>query len=480
MLNERAEAQVRPPAVAGQFYPADAQQLSRDVKRYLDKAEDLRLPPIIGLLVPHAGYIYSGATAAAGYKQAARQKVELAVVISPTHREYFEGVTVYPGDAYETPLGKMAIDKQAASKLVASHSAVHFSERGHRAEHALEVQLPFLQTLFPQAKLLPMVVGPDCDWKTCESVGRALAEVVRGRQALIVASSDLYHGESYSDCVKISKETLDAVTRLQPEALFRGLQRDIYQACGGLPAVIMETAAMALGADEAKLIAQTNSNDVTGTRGGYVVGYGAVALYKKASEGNRSDKVEYKPLPLAEQKYLLKLARWAIAERLKVKSVEAPAKLASPILQEKRGVFVTLTQKGHLRGCIGRHEADVPLEELVPQMARAAAFEDPRFPPLRADELAITDIKISVYLTNVYRIHDLSEFKMGEHGIILKKGFHAATYLPEVPLEAGWKTVDEEMASLCLKAGLPPDAWKSGAEFWVYKTQVFDESILKK
>ena len=145
------------------------------------------------------------------------------------------------------------------------------------------------------------------------------------------------------------------------------------------------------------------------------------------------------------------------------------------VLKERRGVFVTLTKHGELRGCIGHHESDEPLYKLVPEMAVAAGFRDPRFHPLSKKELEDVRIKVSVYLTNVYRIEDLSEFEMGKHGIIMMKGGRGATYLPEVPLEAGWTTVEEEMASLCRKAGLPGEAWREGAEFYVYRTQVFGE-----
>ena len=144
-------------------------------------------------------------------------------------------------------------------------------------------------------------------------------------------------------------------------------------------------------------------------------------------------------------------------------------------LKEQRGVFVTLTKRGELRGCIGHHESDEPLYKLVPEMAVAAGFRDPRFHPLSKKELDDLRIKVSVYLTNVYKIEDLSEFEMGKHGIIMMKGGRGATYLPEVPLEAGWTAVEEEMASLCRKAGLPGGAWREGAEFYVYKTQVFGE-----
>jgi MEMO1 family protein len=475
---EKSAGQVRPPAVDGQFYPADPVQLAQEVHQKLNAAADLHLPgKVLGLIVPHAGYQFSAATAAVGYKQVAGQAVDLVVVIAPSHRDNFQGVSIYSGDAYETPIGQMMIDKDSVKKLAAADKNIHPAEYGHRAEHAVEVQLPFLQILFPQAKLLPIVVGPAYDWRLCETVGKAIADVVRQKKVLFVASTDLYHGYAYDDCVAISGETVVAMARLQPEALCRGLLSGQFQACGGPAVVMMQVAAVSLGATGAKALDQTNSNDATGSRGGYVVGYGAVAVY--AGKANVSEIQEFEPLPLNVQKFLLKSARRTLVDSFKGQHSKSDDSL-SKLLNDKRGVFVTLTQDGRLRGCIGRHEADVPLYQLVPQMAKAAAFDDPRFPPLRADELDRTLIKISVYLTNVYRINSLDEFKMGEHGIILRKGGYAATYLPEVPLEAGWKTVEEEMVSLCQKAGLPDNAWKNGAEFWIYRTQVFDESILKK
>ena len=176
----------------------------------------------------------------------------------------------------------------------------------------------------------------------------------------------------------------------------------------------------------------------------------------------------------AAQQELLRMARESI-ERY-VTTGEIPSfEPTWDVLKEKRGVFVTLREHGQLRGCIGHHESDVPLYQLVPQMAVAAACRDRRFYPLGKNELDQVKIKLSVYLTNVYRIQHLDEFEMGVHGIILMKGRKGATYLPEVPLEAGWISKEEEMGHLCAKAGLPPEAWREGAELYVYRTQVFGE-----
>jgi MEMO1 family protein len=466
---------VRPPAVAGAFYPKDPVQLNDFLQETLAHSTKSTINGrILGLIVPHAGYEYSAATAMAGYKQVAGGDYDLAVILAPSHHDPFNGGTIYPGTGFQTPLGVVAIDTKAAEKLVQTCSAVQFSILGNQQEHSIEVQLPFLQTVLPNVKILPIMMGR-YDWDICEKIGKALAKVIAGRKVLIVASSDLYHGENYDELLKTDSNTLSAMVKLDPHKLCDGLLQDQYQACGGGPAVVMQIAATGLGANRAVLLTRTNSGDVTGQKNGYVVGYGAVAVY--TADNSQNEHLDFRPLDLTVQKELLKMARQAIAYYLQT-GQQKIFKPTFPVMNEKRGVFVTITEGEDLRGCIGHHEADQPLYEMVPQMALAAAFSDPRFPELRREELNKIKIKVSVYLTNVYRIKSLDEFEMGKHGIIMYKNGSGATFLPEVPIEAGWQTKEEEMRHLCQKAGLPLDAWRDGAEFWLYRTQVFDESIL--
>ena len=467
-----AATDTRPPAVAGSFYPADPRELSAEINKFLEAASPGQFDgTLLGLVVPHAGYQFSAPTAAFGYKLARNKQYDLIVVIAPSHREAFTGATIYPGHFYETPLGKIAVDHDLAAQFAAFDSYIKLSEQGHHGEHAVEVQVPFIQTLFPDTPILPMVVGA-YDWKMCKQIGESLANVLKDKKALIIASSDLYHGYSYDDCNRSDKRTLDAVVDFKPERFCQGLLNEKYQACGGAPITIMQVAVSQMGANHAQLLAHTNSNDVTGNQGGYVVGYGAVAL------GKETGKIEYPAISRDTQISLLKMARQSIKTYLTDQTIPEFTPENDEMLG-KRGVFVTLTINGQLRGCIGHHESDMPLYQLVPYLAVSAAVNDPRFAPLSLDELENVRIKISVYLTNVYKIDSLDEFKMGTDGIILRKGNKGATYLPEVPVEAGWTTVAEEMKSLCRKAGLPANAWKDGAEFWIYRTMVFDESLLK-
>ena len=468
-----SDHEIRKPAVADAFYPGDPAVLKEQVKKFLDNAQKLEIEgEITGLVVPHAGYQYSGQIAGYGYKQVAGNDYDIIVVLAPSHRDPFVGATIFPGDAYQTPLALSKIDKTVATALVSASDLVKLSRYGHRNEHAVEVQLPFIQTLFPDVPILPMVIG-QYDWNACRKIGETLADVLKGRRALIVASSDLYHGNSYDECKKTDEKTLAAMASLAPEALCQGLLNESYFACGGGPVTVMEIAAKKLGANAAKLIARTNSGDVTGVKNGYIVGYGSIVVFGQ-DKGKPSKRIEYQKLGQKEQDELLKMARQAIAEYLRSGRIPRFTPKYNA-LEESRGVFVTITKDGVLRGCIGYHGFDRPLYDLVPDRAVQAAFNDPRFLPLRKEELDRIKIKISVYVTNVYEINDISEFEMGRHGIIMTKGNRGATYLPEVPAEAGWRTKEEELESLCQKAGLPKSAWKKGAQFWVYETQVFEE-----
>lgn len=467
---------IRTAAVAGQFYPGDGAQLRSEITHHLAKAPAASVPgEILGLCAPHAGYLYSACTAAAAYKAVSGRSYDLIVILAPSHQEYFTGATIYPGQAYETPLGRVEIDSQAATRLSASCRFFRLSATGHGPrEHSLEVQLPFVQHLFPGTPILPIMIG-SCEWESCAKMGKALGSLLAERKALIIASTDLYHGYSYDAGLVSDAATLAAITRMEPRALHAGMESGQYQACGGTPLAVMQVAALERGRCNGKIVARTNSGDVTGDKSGYIVGYAAGLFYLQEKAMNRQ---QFQPLPVNAQIELLSSARESIKHYLKHGTMpELHSSL--PVLQEKRGVFVTITRNGALRGCIGMHEADKPLYLAVPDRAVAAAFEDPRFMPLQMDELDKIKIKISVYLTDVYEAESIDDFVMGKHGIILIKGSRAATYLPEVPLEAGWKSKEEEMASLCQKAGLPANGWREGAKILLYETQVFDESLLK-
>jgi len=239
---------------------------------------------IIGLVAPHAGYLYSGSTAATAYKQVMGKPYESIVIMAPSHRELFREAAVSTFSAYSTPLGEVAVDTALAERIVAQGKGMIFSERGHQvqgdeAEHSLEVHLPFIQKALPGVPIVPIIIS-DYHGTSSRRFGEALAQAIDERQVLIVASTDLYHGYSYEECKLADARTLAAIEAFDAEEFASGALQGKYFACGAGPVSVMLHAARLLEADAVQLLAQTNSADVTGVRGGYVVGYAAVAVYR--------------------------------------------------------------------------------------------------------------------------------------------------------------------------------------------------------
>ncbi len=285
MATSREET--RPAAFAGAFYPGSPRQLDSLVTRLLDEAPDKAIPgEIVGLVAPHAGYLYSGSTAAVAYKQVMGKPYESVVIMAPSHREFFREAAVSPFSAYATPLGEVPVDRTLAEQIVAQGKGLAFSERGHQvrgedAEHSLEVHLPFLQKALPGVPIVPIVIS-DYSESSSRRFGEALAQAISGRRVLLVASTDLYHGYSYEDCKLTDARTIAALESFDPEAFATGAARGTYQACGAGAVSVLLHAARLLGADKVSVVAQTNSADVTGVRGGYVVGYAAAVVARGA------------------------------------------------------------------------------------------------------------------------------------------------------------------------------------------------------
>jgi AmmeMemoRadiSam system protein B/AmmeMemoRadiSam system protein A len=476
--------QTRKPAVAGQFYPGDPVALSRQITGFFKNAKkELIVGDVVALMVPHAGYDYSGQVAAYAFKLLEGLSFETVVVISPTHVVPFRGASVYNGGAYETPLGTIPADTLAAGKIadasdVISLSAVGHSSGGMRGEHSLEVELPFLQTVLGTFKLVAIVMG-DQDWSTCEALGNALAKSLEGKSALIVASSDLSHFHPYNEAIRLDKVVQDDVAAFDPQELFSDLSSGACEACGGGPVVAAMLAARGLGADKSKVLKYANSGDVTGDRSG-VVGYMAAVFYNsKPSQGNKKTSGKEQTgvdmgLSDKDKATLMNIARTTIEQR--VKGQKPPTfEVDSPVLKEKRGAFVTIHERGQLRGCIGYITAVKPLYVTVEEMAEAAALNDHRFSPVTSEELPSLDLEISV-LTPLRKIDDVNDIEIGKHGILLKKGYYQGVFLPQVATEQGWDRTTF-LNELCFKAGIPdPNCWKSkDAELYVFSAEVFEE-----
>ncbi|MFH0990486.1 MAG: AmmeMemoRadiSam system protein B [bacterium] len=263
---------IRPAAVAGTFYTNNPALLRKEVEAFLIPREPVSLPGMVrGLVSPHAGYLYSGATAGAGYSLIKGHSYDTVFIVSPSHREFFNAVSIFPGEAYQTPLGNVPIDTEAREHLISNCSCVIESEAGHRTEHAVEVQLPFLQVALGSFRFVPLVIGNQRR-DLCYQLGEALASYARGRNCLFIASSDLSHFHPYDVAQSLDRRVIRAIEAFDEDEFMNQLELEKMEACGGGPIVTVMVAAKLLGCSQAKKIHYCNSGDVTSDKTG-VVGY---------------------------------------------------------------------------------------------------------------------------------------------------------------------------------------------------------------
>jgi MEMO1 family protein len=471
---------IKSPNVAGSFYPADPQELSSMIEGFLAAAHPAPMPgEIFALVEPHAGYAFSGAVAAFGYKLIRGKPYHTVVVIAPSHQYGFSGVSVYPEKAFRTPLGDVPIDTEFTGKLLNRDRDIVFDPLAFQKEHALEVELPFLQKTLAGFKIVPIVMG-DCTLQMCQKLAALLTEAINTRKdVLIVASSDMYHGYDYDEADKSDSATLTYLQNMDAEGLYDALREGKAQLCGGFPVVTTIMTAKQLGHKSLSLLKHTNSAEVTGkmVKGIWTVGYSSCAIDNPEEPVSATTEGAGAMLNKEQRKRLIDIARSSIAEYLKTgKRITLTEN--DPALKKELGAFVTLTEKGDLRGCIGHMTGDEPLYTTIADMAVEAAVHDPRFPPVLASELKDIAIEISV-LSPLERVYSADKIEMGKHGVLVRRGFSSGVYLPQVAIETGWSK-EEFLSSLCAhKAGLSPDAWKDPAtELYVFTAEVFSEGKL--
>ncbi len=467
--------EIREPALAGSWYPGNPEILSRDVKRYLENAKKEKVEgQIVALVSPHAGYTYSGQVAAYAYRLVEGMTFDSVIVVGPSHRFAFKGASLWAQGGFRTPLGVVPVDAELSKKLMEKRKEIRFIREAHDQENSLELQIPFLQTALKSFKLVPIAMEPDWSWETCQYLASAIAETVKGKKVLLVASTDLSHYYTYRIAVELDRMVLNHFERFDVDGLNRDLKSNRVEACGGGPVITIMLAAKALGANKGLVLKYLNSGDVTGDRS-RVVGYGAGVFYKTAG-GKEKMKDEKKVgvdlgLNDEEKKTLHHIAKTVIENKVKGKPVP-DFKIESPILRENRGAFVTLQKKGQLRGCIGYIQAYEPLHTTIEKMAEAAAFKDPRFSPVKEKELPDLDIEISV-LTPLKKITDVREIEVGKHGIYIMKGGRSGLLLPQVATEYGWDR-QTFLEHTCQKAGLPSTAWKEKeTEIYIFSADIF-------
>ena len=477
----------RPAAVAGAFYPADPKQLSQMIDDMLAKAAP---PPVEGTILaavaPHAGYPYSGPVAAWTYaalraQVAAGRKYARVVLIAPSHYVSFDFSSVYDGDAYTTPLGRVPVDKEFAHRLAKMDASIRLSDKGHQAtpdapEHSVEVQLPWLQRVLGSFTLAPIVMG-DQSYEASRALGVALAKLLRNDpDTLVLASSDLSHYHTYDEAETIDHKTLHALEAYDYYSMSRNFQYrgpgqpGIWEACGGAPIVAAMIYAERLGANQAEVLRYANSGDVTGDKS-RVVGYSADIVVQSAHAASSEAPFS---LTSEEQAELLALARKSVEYMVANREPYAPQTPASEMLNREYGAFTTLTEGGQLRGCIGYTSPSRPLYLTVRDTATLAATRDPRFNPVTAAELPSLAYEISV-LSPLRRVTNVDQIKVGRDGLIMKNGGNEGLLLPQVPLEQHWDR-QTFLEQTCVKAGLNNDCWKDeNTDIFRFTAAVFNE-----
>lgn len=470
---------IRESVIAGSWYPGNPERLRKEVSKYLDQADSK--PPegdLAGLIVPHAGYMYSGGVAAHAYHLLQYRSFNRVMILAPSHRMQFKGASVYPLGGYRTPLGVVPLDNETVQALLAGGPLVRYLPHADDEEHSLEIQLPFLQVTLKDFSLTPVVMG-DQSASTCRALADRIAEVCRESRILLIASSDLSHYHAYEEARRLDQRILDHIQAFDPDGLLRDIEAGRCEACGAAPMATLMLTVKQLGANRATVLHYANSGDVTGDLRG-VVGYMAAAFHK--SEAMARDKTGGKQrrekvgvdlgLSADEKKVLKDLALRSIQNRcLGETPPEPPANLTEK-LKEPRGAFVCLHKGKELRGCIGLIEARLPLHETIREMAVQAAFGDPRFCALDPSELGEIDLEISV-LTPFRRIKDPSEIELGRDGLLIRKGVHSGLLLPQVAVENGWDRT-KFLEWTCRKAGLGANEWKSeDAEIQAFSADVF-------
>lgn len=479
---------VRPSALAGLWYEANGAELARTIDEMLRNAgdRDLRGHPI-ALVVPHAGYQYSGPTAAQGFSTLRGRSYDRVFLLGPSHHAGFHGVSVPDATHYETPLGRVEIDYETVNDLASTRLFMRHPY-AHKEEHSLEIQLPFLQRVLGEGRfrIVPMLISH----LTREEV-EELAMELRTRVGpgdLLVASSDFTHygprfqymgpiGSTFGakDAPARLDELLDrawaAIQKLDTDALFRHKNETGDTICGFLPIAVLlstlpdrEVTPFRLKSDTSGRITGDYRNSVS-----YMsIAFTGLWPYERASGAEA--------LSEEEKRALLDYARRVVERYVKTGerlSVEEAGIEVTERLKENSGAFVTLKKQGHLRGCIGNILPVKPLVKAVQDNAVNAAAFDSRFYPVRPEELPDISVEVSV-LTRPKEIKGVEQIILGRHGVIIHKGGRSAVFLPQVAPEQGW-TVSETLSHLSMKAGLGPDGWEEGARFEVFEAIVFGE-----
>lgn len=472
--------------IAGSWYSANPNTLKQELQSYMDRADISKTNSIkgrlLGLISPHAGYRYSGPTAAYGYKVLSQRKAKRIIIIAPSHYYGFGGIALTDATHWQTPLGEIPIDIESVKKLAEINLFSYRSDVWNK-EHSLDIQIPFIQMVCPEAKIVPLVAG-----KMTPEMIREAGKAIRGlwdKDTVVIASSDFTHygpnygymgppsnpiskGDAPSKLKALAESAFEAIKTLDFQEFEKHLDKTEDTICGHVPISVL-LSAIPKRALPLPLKFET-SGDVTEDYSNSV-SYFSIAFFDQLGLNEFQGIESVSP---EDQKFLLELARETIRRHLSGKPLPQPdEKKLSEGVKRPSGVFVTLKKHGNLRGCIGSIYPDEPLYKNVIKNAVAASTEDSRFRPMTIEEEPEVEIEISV-LTPPKKVDGPEDILVGRDGVILSKAGRRAVFLPQVAPEQNWD-LETMLAHLSLKAGLPSNAWRSQAEFMVFQAHVFHE-----
>lgn len=470
------------PQVADAFYPSDPEALTRMIADFLARASTQGAhAEILGAIVPHAGYVYSGPTAAEVYRRLQGKHFDTVIILGTGHYYGIPGAAVISSGAFTTPLGAVPIDEAAAQKLLTQSPLIADFPSAFEKEHSIEVQLPFLQTVLKDFKIIPLVMNTN-DPRVSRAIGSAIASICKPRKTLLLVSTDLSHYPDRQTSEIADRTTIEALLANNPDpgyfytanrlVMERAPQGLVCTYCGE---AALNTALYALKsfAPKARLLAYTNSGRLAKIGDpSRVVGYAALLWIRDRKPSKE------KPLDLIRRRRLVQMARDALNSKLVKNQDPQPQLFDDPQFNQPAAVFVTLRRQNQpketsLRGCIGSLVPDLPLGEAVQVYAIKSALEDHRFAPVTASELSGLAIEIS-RLTPFRQAASAKAVRSG-HGVLLTQKGRSGLFLPSV-----WETLPDKnqfLGELCSqKAGLPRDCWKDPkTEIFLFDAEAFEE-----
>ena len=484
-------AATRPPAVAGAFYTEDPERLRAEVEAFVETPT--RRKGARALVVPHAGYPYSGAVAGEAFATLDGAAVRRVILLGPSHHEGFEGGALPARNitTFGTPLGEVPLDMNAIAAL-RGNADFRGPADSHDPEHSLEVELPFLRVVAPEAEIVPILVGHATDLEIARRMARALVPLLDEETVVVVSSDFTHHGARYGwtpfsapdlgeQLVRLGRVTAGRLADADPQGFWHQVEVSGDTVCGARPLVVLAELLARAFDGVGEVLDVTTSGHRTGSWD-LSVTYAGVAFFGAWTSWRDDVQPTLGVVSTAQGAQIVALARATLQSYLEHDGSIAEwyaTPHAAEVSRAPAGAFVTLNHEGkkpadpgRLRACMGVIEAKQPLEQAVVQAAVWAA-QDPRFPKLRADELDGLDVEVSI-LSPSHPVPGPEAIEISTHGIILSKGRHRALFLPQVATEQGWD-LETTLDHLARKAGMPTDGWRRGAQFEVFTAQVFGE-----